>query len=155
MKISSDRLEGLLPQEHIHKTAGDGKAFEDLLAQQLGQGQASEAAVSSTGAKTIDPLLFVNSTDETQASAEEAMLAGMFDQADGLLHDWEDYAKSLGSGQDKAAWNLLTGLDSRIKDLRGDVGQLGARGNGLDAVLNELEVLTATEKFKFNRGDYQ
>lgn len=35
-------------------------------------------------------------------------------------------------------------------------GTAGVRGKnpGFDSLLNELEVMTATEKFKFNRGDY-
>jgi len=151
MRIEN-RIEGLLPQEHAQKSATDRKAFEDMLVQQLGQGQPGEVAnLAGSGLDALQILGGVN----VEAPEEDALLSGLLSQAEDLLGTWENYAKSLGAGQDKAAWNLLSGLDVSIKGLRGEVGQLGARGQGLDAVLNELEVLAATEKFKFNRGDYQ
>ncbi len=152
MKIQNDRIEGFLPQEHTQKTTADRKAFEEMLSQQLGQGQ--NTAPSISGMQNLDALMIMGGTG-LEGTAEDAELAGLFTQAEELLGDWEAYAKTLGAGQDKAAWSQLAGLDTRIQGLRGEVGQLGSRGEGLDAVLNELEVLTATEKFKFNRGDYQ
>ena len=37
--------------------------------------------------------------------------------------------------------------------LREDTAGVRGKNPGLDSLLNELEVLTATEIFKFNRGD--
>ena len=159
MKIRNERLEGLLPQESVQRTVPTGgQGFEDMLARQLGQEAGGIGASTSpiAGLGGINPLLIAGQV-ETEASEDAELLSGLANQTDDLLGAWEQYAATLGSGQDsvKSAWSMLTGMDARIQDLRAEAGKTGTRGEGLNAVLNELEVLTATEKFKFNRGDYQ
>jgi hypothetical protein len=157
MKIRNERLEGLMPQVSAPKAEpADRKDFEDMLARQLGQ----EAGVVSTpdlplaGLGGIDPMLLA---DQIESDDDAGLLSGLAGQTDDLLGDWEQYAATLGSGENgvKSAWAMLAGMDARVQGLRAEMGKLGTRAQGLGAVINELEVLTATEKFKFNRGDYQ
>ena len=160
MKIRNERLEGLLPQESVSKTVpADGQGFENLLAQQLGQDIGGTGAASShvAGLNGLNPMLLAGQI-ESDASDDAELFSGILNQTDDLLGAWEQYAKTLGSSDQvggKSAWAMLAGMDAKIQGLRADMGKLGTQNSGLDAVINELDVLTTTEKFKFNRGDYQ
>jgi hypothetical protein len=50
---------------------------------------------------------------------------------------------------------MLCGMEDQVGLLRDNLNKSGAGSEELEAVVNELEVLAATEKFKLNRGDYQ
>ena len=156
MKIRNDRLEGLPAPEFAPKAAtADGRDFENMLAQQL----AKEAGGVNTlhppvpGLGKLDPMLLAAQIESDDAE----LLSGLVSQTDDLLGAWEQYAAALGSGEagTKSAWAMLAGMDARVQGLRAGMDRLGAQGQGLGAVINELEVLAATETFKFNRGDYQ
>ena len=156
MKIRNERLEGLLPQEFAPKAIpAEGRDFENMLARQLEQkaGGVNAPDLPIAGLKGIDPLLLVDQVEPYEAG----LLSGLVSQTDDLLDAWGQYVAILGSGEAsaKSVWAMLTGMDARVQDLRAGMDKLGAQGQGLGAVINELEVLTATEKFKFNRGDYQ
>ena len=97
----------------------------------------------------------VEGVDATSADAtglDEAMA-----QLDGLLDNWDAYARELGQGASsgglRGAYSMLQGIDSSLRDLKQTMPNLSDH-EGLAAVVNELEVMAATEKFKFNRGDY-
>ena len=104
--------------------------------------------------------MLLNGAGQSQAADPDAeILQEAFNQASGTLDLWDSYAKTLGSSSSGAgslrdAYALLQGIDSQVAQLK--QGSAGVRGQnpGFDSLLNELEVMTATEKFKFNRGDY-
>lgn len=57
-------------------------------------------------------------------------------------------------GSLKQAYELLQGIDGQVAALKDSTTTLRGQSSGFDSLLNELEVLTTTEKIKFNRGDY-
>ena len=79
-----------------------------------------------------------------------------FDQASGVLNLWDQYSQILGGASTDAslrqAWTVLEGLDQNISQLRAN--PIAGSNAAFDGLLNELEIMAATEKFKFNRGDY-
>ena len=157
MKISNERLEGLLPQEFGPKAVpGSGRDFENVLALQLEQGTdgISPPNPPLAGPGGFAPLRLAEVETEND---DAALISGLVSEADDLLGVWEQYVATLGSGEVSAkfAWGMLAGMDARVQSLRAEMDKLGGQGQGLGAVINELEVLAATEKFKFNRGDYQ
>lgn len=103
--------------------------------------------------------MLLGTTEENSAvNPDEDLLQEAFAQASGTLDLWDSYVNALGkpgAGESlRDAYSLLQGIDSKVAELK--QGTVGVRGQnpGFDSLLNELEVMTATEKFKFNRGDY-
>lgn len=170
MEINTEQLEALLRQQEQQATTarrqtGQSGGFDAILAQQLGAGaeQANAAASPlSPGAAQAGMIsqMLLNGAGQSQAADPDAeILQEAFNQASGTLDLWDSYAKTLGSSSSGAgslrdAYALLQGIDSQVAQLK--QGTAGVRGQnpGFDSLLNELEVMTATEKFKFNRGDY-
>ncbi|MCD7984482.1 MAG: hypothetical protein LUG19_09575 [Desulfovibrio sp.] len=169
MEINTEQLEALLRQQEQQATTarrqtGRSGGFDAILAQQLGGGaeQANAAGgllpPGAAQAGLISQML-LNGAEQSQAADPDAeILQEAFTQASGTLDLWDSYAKTLGSSADggslRDAYALLEGIDSQVAQLK--QGTAGVRGKnpGFDSLLNELEVMTATEKFKFNRGDY-
>ena len=167
MEINAEQLEALLRvQEQQAQTArkptGQAGAFDALLNEQL--------AGQDTGAVTASPLppgtqaalysqIMLNGVGASEATDPDmAVFQAAFDQASGTLDMWDMYAKTLGSSTTdsslREAYALLEGIDSEVTRIRQDTAGVRGQNPDLDGLLNELEVLTATEKFKFNRGDY-
>ena len=168
MEINTEQLEALLRQQEQQATTarrqtGRSGGFDAILAQQLGGAEQANAAggllpPGAAQAGLISQML-LNSAEQSQAADPDAeILQEAFTQASGTLDLWDSYAKTLGSSADggslRDAYALLEGIDSQVAQLK--QGTAGVRGKnpGFDSLLNELEVMTATEKFKFNRGDY-
>lgn len=168
MKINNEQLDALLRQQDqaagaARKQPGKGGGFEAALAEQLGLGSgngAPAAAPLPPGAQTglIGRMLLGNAEETSALNPDEALLQEAFNQASGTLDLWDSYVDALGkpgAGESlRDAYSLLQGIDGKVAELK--QGTVGVRGQnpGFDSLLNELEILTATEKFKFNRGDY-
>ena len=78
-------------------------------------------------------------------------------QASGALDMWDDYITRLGDSSEgslRGAYAVLEGLDEQVSALRRDTQSMNGQHPELDSLVNELAVMTTTEKFKFNRGDY-
>ncbi|MGE4535894.1 MAG: hypothetical protein AB7D37_02330 [Desulfovibrio sp.] len=161
MKIQNDQLTAL--QQTAAKSAGtkDGSdAFAALLAKEVGNGQSIQdsglTAPPLAGYAALD-VSATQGTDAAEASGqlseeEQAVMKNM----DSLLAKWEDYADQLasGSGGDslKQAYGVLENIETGVKQLKDDLPS--DANTGLGSLVNELEVMTVTEKIKFNRGDY-
>ncbi len=161
MKIQTDQLRAL--QQAAEQSKGkrdDSDAFAALLAKEVG----TEQPARTTGL-AAPPLSSLAGLDLSGCQAAEATEAtGQFteqeravmDNMDTLLAKWENYADKLaaGSGTDslKQAYGVLENIETGVKQLKDD---LPSDANaGLGSLVNELEVMTVTEKIKFNRGDY-
>lgn len=167
MEINAEQLEALLRvQEQQAQTArkptGQPGVFDALLTEQLA-GQDNGAAATSPlppGAQAaLYSQILLNGVGASEATdPDTAVFQAAFDQASGTLDMWDMYAKTLGSSPTdsslREAYALLEGIDSEVSKIRQDTAGVRGKNPGLDGLLNELEVLTATEKFKFNRGDY-
>lgn len=142
-----------------HKQAGQGAGFETLLNQQLRTeaGAAHDPLTPGVApGQAYNPVFLENAQDQEALDPDSAVLMEAFAQASGTLDLWDSYTQTLGSSTSTAAlrdaWNLLEGIESQVGQMRGNPAR--AQSPELDSILNELEVLAATEKFKFNRGDY-
>ena len=180
MNIRSDYLEALKrQQEPNRKTSGptagavsgeDG--FAALFSQEIGQngetdptgltGEKALTAALTSGrtahGKGIDASMLVSAlggTGENDEAGEASLLETITGQASGLLDSWDQYAQALSGGaSQRSAWEMLAGMDKQTRALRDSLSGLPGGDADLESMLNELEVMSATEKFKFNRGDY-
>ena len=98
--------------------------------------------------------LSVNSLLATQAvGAVESTEEQALSQVESTLDSLESYASKLGgeqAGDLKQAYAALEAFQSDIAELKGTLGN----SSGLQSMVEELEILGATEQLKFNRGDY-
>ena len=161
MKIQTDQLTALRQTTEQSKGTQDSSdAFAALLAQQTGT-----ASVAPSSGLTVPPLSSLSGidlsslqgVDSTEASEEiNEQERAVMENVDTLLAEWENYADKLaaGSGSDslKQAYGVLEHIESGVRQLKEDLPE--STTAGLGSLVNELEVMTVTEKFKFNRGDY-
>lgn len=166
MKVNSQAIESLLQQQEqtaTRRTGGDNSAFEAALAQELGSSEATVAAamppMPGAGRAGLISRMLLGDTEESSAlTPDEAVFEEAFSQASGALDLWDSYTQALGSSRAETslrdAYALLEGIDSTVSNLREGTSSLRGQNPGFDSLLNELEILTTTEKIKFNRGDY-
>lgn len=169
MKVTNDQLEALLRQQSQSSSTSraqtaQGGGFEAALNEQLGlenavatsafptaaSGQASQASMISQ--------MLLGTTQTESADVDEDVIQSAFSQASGTLDMWDSYVNALGSsgqgGSLREAYSLLQGIDGQVAALKTNTATVRGQNTGLDSLVNELDVMTATEKFKFNRGDY-
>lgn len=166
MKVNNTAIEALLQQQEqaaTRRTGGDNSAFEAALAQEMGTSETAGAAAmppmpGANRAGLISRMLLGETEESSALSPEEAVFEEAFSQASGALDLWDSYTQALGSSRAESslrdAYALLEGIDDTVSSLRKDTSSLRGRNPGFDSLLNELEILTTTEKIKFNRGDY-
>ena len=174
MKIN-DELQRLLNAEQSReqsKNVGSSgaKGFEDALIQELGGKQTQTGAIGADPnllQSLADPLRLANigagilggleaAKDSAEADVDQLMqnLLGGFTAS---MDSFASFASSLNSQAPdslKTAWSALDNLDGNLASLRKEFGRLPQANADMEAVLNELEILAVTERFKFNRGDY-
>jgi len=170
MKINEE-LEHLLGIEtgrrHQARTAANsvGEGFESLFTAQMTRAESSASfGVAPEALRVLDDplrLAGVRATimgdREQQAAADDAVLTEkLAGDLTATLGELDRYSAALGEGSAslREAWGLLNSLDRNLAGLRQDMNRLSQPNAELDSMLNELEVLAATEKFRFNRGDY-
>lgn len=167
MEIDTQQIEALLRQQEQQASSARSRSasssFDEILMQQIGAVRtgANSAIPLPPGAAQaglISQLLLSDSGAPVAANADEAVLQAAFEGASGALDLWDAYAMAVDSGQAsdlRQAYGLLEGIDRQVASLKENTSGLRGLNPGLDSLLNELEVLAATEKVKFNRGDYQ
>jgi hypothetical protein len=133
-----------------------------MLAQELrqsgGGAQGTLPPPPGTQAGIISQMLLEPLEQAESADPLDEALQQSFQQASGLLDSVDAYVNALSArgadGNLKAIYPLLEGLERQMGVLKQGAAPLEAKHAGLASLINELEVLTTTEKFKFNRGDY-
>ncbi len=168
MKITNDQLEALLRQQSqtssTSRTQTTQGGFEAALTEQLGLENAAASSAfstSSTGqtsqASLISQML-LGTTQTESTDVDEDVIQSAFSQASGTLDMWDSYVNALGSsnqdGSLREAYSLLQGIDGQVSALKDNTASVRGQNAGLDSLVNELDVMTTTEKIKFNRGDY-
>lgn len=160
MKITTEQLRALQENEARRtqqpQAAGD---FSDLLTRQLGS-DSSAPALDAAGLDrplappaVLSPNLVQLSADaEATALSEEAgtRMESMFDTL-------ENYAGEMArnDGADmRSAYATLQQMSSQIAEFKDRFPNAATEQPEMSSMLNELDVLTTTEIFKFNRGDY-
>lgn len=159
MKIQTDQI-APLQQTGKAQTAKptSGTNFGELLAKEVDGGQQA----AKTG--SLPPLAGVGGLAQAMATqaAEQVADVGSERQAvmenvDGILNQWEKYSGQLASGsstQLRQAYGTLENIQTGVKKLKDEHPGLDGHSPQLSSLVNELEVMTVTEKIKFNRGDY-
>jgi len=169
MKIQTDQISTLTQSSEA--TSDSKKAtsdFASVLAKEVGGSSTDESGLTApvlTGYAALDLTDSQNTettaaTDTATASASSTTTStsdtAAMDTMDSLLTQWENYADELASGSGgaslKKAYGLLENIGTGVQQLKD--GLAGSSSPGLDAMANELEVMTVTEKIKFDRGDY-
>lgn len=145
-------------QEHKNTQPRTGDGFEGLFARELGQEQATQTRQPSLRAdlSLVNTLQMDNAADASQNLREDATLQQVMTQVDGLLDNWDAYANQLSEGnpQLRNAYNVLQDMEQSLGQISSTMQNMKGQYPALNDTLNEIAVMTTTEKFKFNRGDY-
>jgi len=148
MKIRPDLIEGVQSEQQARKNKAmePGKAFGDFLNKEVAKGT-PQAAQGIAPPPVVSPLIAATSVTPVSSDAS-ATPAG---QVESILDKWDAYAANLANPQAglKSAYGALNEISNEVAAMK--------EGNlepGLKSIVDELETLTATEQFKFNRGDY-
>lgn len=161
MKIYNEQISALTQgAAKTRQTWGKSdEAFGDLLAREMGK--AGDSPPSSQSVPMVPQAQYLLGLDATQAGSSTAALDGessseqvVMDKIDSILSGWENYAAQLdpsAGGSLKSAYDMLENLSGEVSEIRQNYH---GSGSGLGSIINELEIMTATEKIKFNRGDY-
>lgn len=162
MKIENDLLTGLIrdPQE-LKKTDAPRNSAADFAAaleQTLdAENTASPVLPGISNKAVLGGLSAFAPVQPAFASAEGAEQAA--DEVADLLDMMDSYSSVLSgkgeAGQEnlKAAYKVLETISNNAAGLRSSLTGL-ADSPALASIINEIEVMAATEKFKLNRGDY-
>lgn len=162
MEINTQQMEALMHLQEQQAQLSRRKApegFEALLTSQMA-GDVTKAQASGdpalTGAALYSQIMLDKTGSAEPLSPDAAVFEAAFEQASGALDMWDSYTRTLGaSPRDTAlrdAYALLEGIDQQVNELK--TSGLHGRDDAFDSIVNELAILSATEKFKFNRGDY-
>ncbi len=168
MNIRTDNVESLLKQQELQAKrasaaqSGAGEGFGAVFAEQGILGNAGKNAQTEATTGAIEPnvvqQLLISEVEQSAASGEGMTKAQVLDHAAGALDMWDSYVDALRtSGTDgnlRDAYSLLEGVDAHVATLKAGAEPVLEQNPQLAGLVNELEVLSATEKFKFNRGDY-
>lgn len=169
MKIRTEQLDSLFKQQELlaKKPAGSSQqGFGATLAQELGitEGAKTPGTLPLPGSQNaVVGQMLLGATENTAAPATdmEAVLQQTLQQASGALDTWDSYVGTLQQANKpgaqatlRDAYGLLQGLDGQIAALKQGAQPVLGQNPGLADIVQELDVMAATEKFKFNRGDY-
>ena len=161
MKIQNDPLRALLEQDETRRNSAGAEGFEVLLHKELQRSPVEGGAgpVAAAGQASAVLALQIRAAQELGGvkEADEGVSDAFMGQLDGLLNKWENYAASLSnpSGASlKSLHSLLGDLGGTLDELKAALPGLNGGMEELGGLVNELEVLETTERFKLNRGDY-
>ena len=158
MKINNEQLR-ILQENEVRKAQQrdkPGGEFSDIFARRLEQAQ---SAASSAGASLMAGQPAAQLQGMNQAVASQGMRSSneALTSMDGMFASFERYAERIAQGETgglREAYNLLQDVSGRIAGFKSEFPNAGKDMPELAALLNELDVFTTTETFKFNRGDY-
>ena len=161
MKIQNELLGGIVSNEEQLEKTGSARLetnFAALLAEELAQGQQKDGVL--TAIQEIVPLASLDGLEKSQPAGFSPEEDKFMDEVSELLEVVDSYGAALaGEGKEqtqaslKSVYSLLETIGGKTEQLKGDLAQIG-NNPVLSGILNELEVMAATEKFKLNRGDY-
>lgn len=160
MKIQNDPLRALIEQGEAHrKTKAGGVDFESMLARELQSQNAGQTGVVQNAEQNVAALATqIHSVQELGGAEAQGQSDAMYTKKmENLLDKWDLYSQALSRPDAASLKNvnsLLDGMSSELTALKTALPDLPGNNAGLTGLVNELEVLTTTERIKFNRGDY-
>lgn len=162
MKISNEQLAALKAAEGQKKSQATDEGFAALLGDVLGKAAGPQSA-NLSGANIMPgqfaaPLAGVQGLGNLdEATAIQAAGLEMSTMMVNVLSGLDGYTDKLADGSTgslRDAFSLLEDTTGQLSALRAAFPEMESSHPELAAMANELDVLTTTEKFKFNRGDY-
>lgn len=152
MKITPDQLAALQSQQKKTSQSNQGEGFMRLLAQEMQSGDTAQGAKAVFPATPQPGIGQILQASMLHTSTERTIM----DKMDALLTKWENYSQSLATPQHnlREGYRMLDDIRSQIREVKGDATAMAAGGQSLERMIEELDILTVTEEFKFNRGDY-
>ncbi len=167
MEIRTEQLEALLKQQELQakkssapKNEGGGD-FAAALEQEVTLGGATTGIQSApppgVQASLANQVLLMDA--ENISTSESAGLSNSeaYNFASQTMDQLNSYANTLrepGQGNLRDAYSALEQVATQVQTLKQQSQPLLEQNSDLAGLINELEVLATTEKFKFNRGDY-
>jgi hypothetical protein len=136
------------------------KPFSDYLFEEAAKtGTPAMEGQGSAPRIMADPFLQIEGLEQAEAVQSSAAVDGLTEDkiashVDDVLSKWEEYAEQLDSNGDlREAYGALQDITEDVERLKSATSSVGV-GAGLQSMVDEIEVMAATEQFKFNRGDY-
>ncbi len=168
MNIRTQNIEALLSQQELQakKSAatqsGAGVGFAQAFAEEAALGGAVQGAqqqATPIGVQTsLVQQMLVQNVEAASASGMTSSTQDVIEQASATLDMWESYANQLQTpgtqGNLRQAHTLLEGIESQVSSLKVSSEEALKQNPELASLVNELEVMSVTERIKFNRGDY-
>lgn len=152
MKITPEQLAALQLQQKNTARSLSGEGFAQTLAQELNSGTPVQSGSALSSAVPVAGLDQALQTAMLRKPSEQTVMNKM----DMLLTQWEKYSQTLGTSQGslREGFTLLTDIRHNIQAVKDDLAGNPHVGEKLQNMVAELDILTTTEEFKFNRGDY-
>lgn len=133
---------GAVLTQEVSRSSGQGAASADIYAAQMMYGPAQILAIEQMQAIGQDP-------------DSENDLMNAFENVLGKWENYSDYIKGAGGSNDlRQAFGILETISSDVNTLKTRAADMGPLPGQLQGVLDELDAMALTERFKFNRGDY-
>lgn len=159
VKIHSDQSVEAFSREQSKGKAQTvtGQAFGDLLSQEVSKGGTKAAAPPPPGGLfAVNPLIGVSSTSSVDSST--AGTDEIAQSVEKVLDACESYANQIGTAQGgdslKTAYASLESATAQASALKEKYQAQAESDPKLKEIFQNLDTVLATERFKFNRGDY-
>ena len=159
MKIQNDQIQSLQQQGEARVKPKAAEGFDSLLTGQIGSVQTAENSAAPLSSPVLSPAILSQSGLVSGIAEDDGQLSldSISRNLESILGSMDAYAAGLAdtsSSDLKGAYGILQDMNRNLQALKEAAPDLGSRHAGLAGMVNELEVFTATETFKFNRGDY-
>ncbi len=169
MNIRTEQIGALFSQQELHAKKpvssqnSGGMSFAATFAEQAALGDAENGIQSSVSVPPVQASvvqqMLLNGVENISAPVMNTASTGQaLEQASGALDMWDSYAQKLrmpgNEGNLRDAYALLEGIESQVSTLKAQNKDALEQNPDLANLVNELEIMSTTEKIKFNRGDY-
>lgn len=166
MKINSE-LERVLHAEQAKyakpKSVENSASFDDVLQGALHQSEianqnqvAMSVNLAPTASLQTGSKVDVTNENLGENSAQQSEVHAIINHIEHSMNGFNTYANSIAQDKPdfKQAWQNLNTFNQSVSELRQNYTNLPQKNSSLDSMINDLEIMSVTETYKFNRGDY-
>ncbi len=166
LQAEQTKLQNTLPQKN--KPAPNN--FEALLDGELSNLANASSVTSSQTSQDLDyikaladPITLTadglasmtGTSDVSQTNGDQNIVESLMLGLQNSINSMDAYAKSLQDSTNlKSAYANLEMANRQVGTMQQDYSKLSQKNSSLESLLNDLEIMTVTETYKFNRGDY-
>lgn len=161
MKIRTDQATLQQQEQQRVRSREETGKFGELLAQEVQKTspeQTDQMAAPPPGSRVLGTSAIYETQGVSSTENESATEQKVMENIDSLLSKWENYAQHLSTPMAeeslRQAYGMLENIQNDVQEIKAAVPNLGQTNPSLDSMVNEIEIMTVTEQFKFNRGDY-